>query len=640
MTGTTRAVGAASPTAHVDWAAVPPPLAYDDAERARLWRRLGADEAQLPELLLYAANPYRERLSAALPTLPLVDERHVAAWRSYAAEATALPALPALPATPALPALPATPATLAIRETSVSGEQGGARGATDRRRRADASEPSDRPERRDLDVLRRHFVQLRFAVRAGVSGEPAYRAATRRGEMAPVDEVAPSFAAPATITLGVHDTVAGPVPIIVAGDRADFVTLVRCLAARNEPVEVPDSMGACLVKGLTNWHRVELHRERWRRTAEAAGEPNDEAAWQQEMALLAADKDAYQDRLLLLSSGPYSAVDAAEVGRSEAQWGAESLVIRREHEAFHYLTLRLCGLLRSNLLDELLADMAGLLGARGCYSGGAAQRFLGVDRLPDLRPGARLLAYTGEPALSPPARAALARLAAVAAGNLERLAARRATALGDASGCAAVLLGLAQGTLEELADADAMERRWERPATARTAALGGLAASVRNVETAGNVGNVGNAGNAANAAEPANAALATPAVAWSCRATSPSEAEECLASFEAFARRVGLDALPQSDLAVVLDELLTNAARHAAEMSVELRPAGDSWELRLADSGPPFDPLAAPPPATAAPLGERVPGGVGILLVRRLAASLVYERCAGENRLRVLMRSY
>ncbi len=133
---------------------------------------------------------------------------------------------------------------------------------------------------------------------------------------------------------------------------------------------------------------------------------------------------------------------------------------------------------------------------------------------------------------------------------------------------------------------------------------------------------------------------------WECRTLSAGGVADCLASFDEFARGAGMSAGMRHDLAVILDELLTNAARHAlhpaggegGELTVAVARRDGAWEVAMRDRGPAFDPLAAPEPAVAAPLAERVPGGVGIHLVRRLAAGVSYERLDGENRLRVRMR--
>ena len=51
---------------------------------------------------------------------------------------------------------------------------------------------------------------------------------------------------------------------------------------------------------------------------------------------------------------------AADLGLARRPGARLSLVIRRDHECAHYLTRRLFGSMRNNLLDELIADYAGL----------------------------------------------------------------------------------------------------------------------------------------------------------------------------------------------------------------------------------------------------------------------------------------
>ncbi|MEO8503311.1 MAG: hypothetical protein ABI609_05390 [Acidobacteriota bacterium] len=372
-------------------------------DRARILRSLGAAGSLLPELLAYTENPYQGRRQDVEQSLPLGVEAQLDAWRTYAEEA---------------------------RSAGV------------------------------VETLRRRLVQLRFPVEAGISQYGDYRAATRRGEIPPDNGLGLVFADADGIQLTIEGSIAGPIPVLVTRAREDFVTLVRALAGRNEPIDVPPSMGACLVKGLTNWHRVALHRERWQ---QQRGEGNDsrdgEAAWSEEFQRLAAHKELYQDRLLLLSSGPYSNVPAQELGLPADAWRVRSLRIRREHEAFHYLTLRLYGQIRSNLLDELLADLAGLLAADSAYSPELALRFLGTDHNAQIRTDARLRLYVGEPPLSTEAVAVLAHLAVRASHNLARVATDSGRDFGDPLERTALLLALADGALEELADEAAIRDR-------------------------------------------------------------------------------------------------------------------------------------------------------------------------------------
>lgn len=354
-----------------------------------LLRRFGAPEADLPALTEYLANPYADALDRAADWLPLADEPHVATWREYAVEAEA---------------------------------EGVAA------------------------VLRRRIVQLRFPVREGMSADPAYRAATRQG--ADPDPLAggAELVDPEGLELELHESIAGTVPVLLARRRRDFVTLVRCLAGRNEPVPVPDAMGACLVKGLVNWDRIGRLRRLWEESGRGG-------SWSDELRRLMPHKELFQDRFLLLSRGPYSGVLASAAGLDERRWLEDSVRIRRDHECFHHLTLRLFGSIRSHLLDELLADAAGLVGAYGRYDGGLALRFLGLESYPEVRAEGRLGVYTGAPGLSPEALAVVRRIAVEVVGVLEGALDAERERLAAPGERARVLLALAARGLDGLAAA-------------------------------------------------------------------------------------------------------------------------------------------------------------------------------------------
>ena len=102
----------------------------------------------------------------------------------------------------------------------------------------------------------------------------------------------------------------------------------------------------------------------------------------------AAQKSRYQDRCIILSRGPYSAVSAQDaLGLPEAEWLERSLVIRREHECTHYFTYRVFGAMRNNLLDELIADFVGIVRAFGTYRSELALRCLGLEHHDQYRAG-------------------------------------------------------------------------------------------------------------------------------------------------------------------------------------------------------------------------------------------------------------
>jgi hypothetical protein len=352
----------------------------------------GAAPAIIEELLAYGDQPCRRAPEAPPLTFPLPDEPQAESWLSYEREARDVGA---------------------------------------------------------IDALKRHLVQLRFPVRAGMSDDDAYKQATRRGLVDAADESEGlQIRAPDRIQLTMAPTMAGRLPIIVAGDRRDFETLVQALTARNEPEPVPASMGACMVKGLNNWSRIADYRRRWQ-------EAHPDGDWSEEFKRLIQRKELYQDRFILLSTGPYSATPARDTGLDERAWLEASLAIRREHELTHYFVYRVFGVMRSHAFDEIVADFIGLSRALGSYRDDLALRFLGLESFPAYRSGGRLENYRSDPPLSDEAMAVVHALAHRSVRGLRALSAswprERWSDLGAVS---SLTFEISQLTLEELASPD------------------------------------------------------------------------------------------------------------------------------------------------------------------------------------------
>jgi hypothetical protein len=288
-------------------------------------------------------------------------------------------------------------------------------------------------ERGAWAVLREHLPQLAFPIREGISTTEAYRAATRSGVPVETLPEASGLALdePDSIELVLHASAAGRIPLLIARSRGAFVTLIRALTRKNEPVPIPASQGALMVSGYNNWSRLRAQRQ----------SPD----WREEF--ITQRRELYQDRFILLSDGPYSAVPAAELDLDTAVWKEMSLVIRREHECTHYLTRRLFGSMRNNLLDELIADSMGITAAVGSFRAAWCLRFL----------TARLDIYRGTPPLSDGAFRVLQALVAAAAESLERFDARHPAAA-DSAERALRIAALATLRLEDLASPDAEER--------------------------------------------------------------------------------------------------------------------------------------------------------------------------------------
>ncbi len=354
----------------------------------------GANPATARELAAYIERQFDRVLTECEVSFPLPPEPHVAAWRHYADEATQIGAFP---------------------------------------------------------VLQKRLVQLRFPIYAGLSRCPAYRAATRRG--VPTDGMLEAtglqLSNPVELQLIIHDSFAGPVPVLIAAGREDFVALIQALTARNEPVPIPASMGAMMVAGFNNWDRIRQIKERWQ--AEHSGDTSIDG-WAQEFCEnVIPDKTRYQDKFIVLSDGPYSGVAADEMGLSDAEWREFSLTIRLEHECTHYFTRRCFGSAKNHLLDELIADYRGIVAATNQFRADWYLRFMGLENYPIYRPGGRLENYRGEPPLSHEAFEILQKLIKRAAENIEHFDREHATQLSEPEQRRCILLALCRMRLSDLA---------------------------------------------------------------------------------------------------------------------------------------------------------------------------------------------
>ena len=307
-----------------------------------------------------------------------------------------------------------------------------------------------------FEVLRRYLPQLAFPVAEGVSQWPSYRKATLQGvDPATLDEATGLILEdPSAVRLELYRSSAGRVPVLALRGRSTFVTLVRALGKRNEPVEIPDSMGALMISGFNNWHRIHTLRKHFEATPE---DEREHPSWREAFAEIRGRKELYQDRFMFLSDGPYSAVPAADLGLDEATWREKSLVIRRDHECAHYFTRRLFGSMRNNLLDELIADYAGIVAAEGRYRADWFLRFIGLESFPDVRPDGRIDLYRGDPPLSDGAFRALQALVVRAADHLERFDHAEMVDRRTPHRQALALAALAALRLDELASAEGVE---------------------------------------------------------------------------------------------------------------------------------------------------------------------------------------
>ncbi|WP_103666287.1 DUF7005 family protein [Pseudanabaena sp. BC1403] len=317
-------------------------------------------------------------------------------------------------------------------------------------------------------VLAQKLVQLQFPIKQGISQVENYHSATKRGVITEdmPEATGLNLRQPDQVQLFLHESLVGLIPVILVGDRQDFVTLIQALTKKNEPSPVPDSMGACIVGGYNNWDRINDHRSKWsNQWLNQQSSPPSESDWQTEFKKIIPQKSLYQDRFIILSKGFYSNVPSSDLGLTETEWLNLSHLIRLEHECTHYCTRRLLNSMRNNLVDELIADYRGIVAATGTFHAQWFLTFMGLEKFPIYREGARLENYRGTPPLSDSAYQIVQKLIKTAAENLEKFARLTSDKLDyeDLQGLQQndqqllLLIALTYLTLEELASPNAIE---------------------------------------------------------------------------------------------------------------------------------------------------------------------------------------
>lgn len=370
----------------------------------RQLQEMGAVGLEIEELMAYNENPLGSARLDTTPTFPLPDEPFVDCWRGW------------------------------VEEARCAEAHGGSA----------------------FEVLRRHLPQLRFPIRQGISQSAEYRLATLQGVDPDTLQSATglSLERPDRLRFDIYPSLAGGIPIIELDGRAQFESVVQALSKRNEPLPIPLAMGAQMIAGFNNWSRIRALQQAWLATPQ---DQRQEATWAEAFAVLRQHKELYQDRLVLLSDGPYSAVPASALGLSDGSWRAKSLAIRREHECTHYFTRRVFGSMRNHLLDELIADYAGIVAAQGRFRADWFLHFMGLEDRQGWRPEGRLAIYRGEPALSEGAFRVLQRLTIQAADHLERFDRRIADRQRGPQQRGELIIALARRTIVELACGEGLE---------------------------------------------------------------------------------------------------------------------------------------------------------------------------------------
>ena len=246
-----------------------------------------------------------------------------------------------------------------------------------------------------FNELKKCYPQLNFPIELGIEEKQEYKDVVLKGKTENIK--LPSVLRlnnPKNITLKIGESIAGKIPILTVPDQEDFIKILQCLIYKNNPKPVPQSMGAVLINGLNNWQKIANLKSDW-----SADHNVDN--WSKEFYLnILPNYSLYKDKLIIISTKPYSNVSAKQLGLNESLWLSYSISIREEHECTHLYTLKKFGIASNNLHDELIADYIGIVKTIGKYNKSWMFMFMGLENYPKYRQGARLENYVPDDKLS------------------------------------------------------------------------------------------------------------------------------------------------------------------------------------------------------------------------------------------------
>lgn len=99
-----------------------------------------------------------------------------------------------------------------------------------------------------------------------------------------------------------------------------------------------------------------------------------------------------------------------------------------------------------------------------------------------------------------------------------------------------------------------------------------------------------------------------------------------------------------SDIELAIDEAVTNSILHGygenetGTIRLLIQLHSDRVEMTIEDQGVPFDPTTFEPVTNDGNISDRVPGGLGIVLIRNVMDEVTYRREDGNNILRLVKR--
>ena len=113
---------------------------------------------------------------------------------------------------------------------------------------------------------------------------------------------------------------------------------------------------------------------------------------------------------------------------------------------------------------------------------------------------------------------------------------------------------------------------------------------------------------------------------------------------EEMASALGLDPAMIPNVILAVDEAVSNIIAHGYQgqegtVEIEVGQERDALVIRVRDEAAPFDPTIVPAPDVTLPLEQRIPGGLGIHLIRQIMDEMTHRIIPqGGNELTLVKR--
>lgn len=208
-------------------------------------------------------------------------------------------------------------------------------------------------------VIRKAVPHLNFPIDDKLADTTEYKDAVLYANISPGRQasVGIGLKAPEKLQLAIIPTDAGSLPMVYIPEREDFEAVIKALNFSNTNIEIVPKITSYLVRDFRNSDRISILRDRYNKKKALM---NLNTTWRDEYAKILLNKELYLDTFIAVYGGNASAIPAEDVGLSEDEWKAKSIVIGREKEAMRYYMKRIFQVEKPHPYVELIAYFAAI----------------------------------------------------------------------------------------------------------------------------------------------------------------------------------------------------------------------------------------------------------------------------------------